>query len=294
MHNERFFDQVLHLIDQDQAPAGLLMLAGGLHLAHQQGGGWPETMATLRSHPLFASLQHDPLNAYCVSRPRGYPGDAALIDVFYDQRPPHPPKTALGGKLFEVSIAFSTAEAVRQRRVHAEGVLAAALRQGKRICVLACGHFREADAFKGQDLSLVTLVDQDPLSLDVVRATHGSSPTIVEANVFRYLRSARGQGAQFDLIYTLGLTDYLDDRAMTLLHRLMRDILAPGGTILLANFLTAHLSAGWMEAVMDWTLIYREADDLAGFARAVGLVPRTWRDQTNSVVWCNMIDEVET
>jgi SAM-dependent methyltransferase len=290
MHNQRFFDQVLHLIDQDQARSALLLLIGGLHLAQQQPGSWPETMANLHGHRLFETLQQDPLNAYCRSRPRGYPGDASLIDSLYDQRPPQPPTSELGGKLFDLAIGFNTAEAVRQRRVHAETVLASALSQGKRICVLACGHFREADAFKGQDLSRVTLVDQDPLSLDVVRAMHGPSPTIIEANVFRYLRTARARGDQFDLIYTLGLTDYLDDRAMLLLHRLMKACLAPGGSVLLANFLTAHISAGWMEAVMDWPLIYREEDELAGFAKAAGLAPQTWRDRTNSVAWCAMRD----
>jgi extracellular factor (EF) 3-hydroxypalmitic acid methyl ester biosynthesis protein len=294
MHNERFFDHVLHLIDSDQVQAGLPMLAGGLHMAHQLGDGWPETKAILREHPLFETLQKDPLNAHSVSRPRGYPGDAGLIDMFYDRQPTQPPKTALGGKLFDISIAFSTAEAVRLRRAHAQIVVAAALEQGQRVCVLACGHFREADAFKGQDLSRFTLVDQDPLSLDVVRAGHGATATIVEANVFRYLRNAVRQGAQFDLIYTLGLTDYLDDRAMALLHRLMKDVMAPGGSILLANFLTAHFSAGWMEAVMDWPLIYRDEVDLADFARAVDLVPQTWRDQTNSVVWCRMAQAATT
>jgi extracellular factor (EF) 3-hydroxypalmitic acid methyl ester biosynthesis protein len=290
MHNQRFFDQVLRLIDANQTQTGLAMLVGGLQIAHQQRESWPQVKAMLRRHPLYETLQADPMNAYSVARPRGYPGDAGLIDILYDQRPPQPPATELGHQLFGLSIAFNAAEAVRQRRAHAEVVLSAALAAGKRICVLACGHFREGDTLKGQDLSGVVLVDQDPLSLKVVRVAHGTTATIIEANVFRYLRSARSSGTQFDLIYTLGLTDYLDHRPMQMLHRLMKHCLAPGGTILLANFLTAHLSAGWMEAVMDWPLICRDESDLAGYAHEIALQPRTWLDSTGTVAWCEMID----
>jgi extracellular factor (EF) 3-hydroxypalmitic acid methyl ester biosynthesis protein len=287
MLDRPFYDQILHLIGLDQVPAGMAMLAGGLHAVRQHSAQWPQAQARLREHPLFETLQLCPMNTHSVSRPRGYAGDAGLIDMLYDRKPPGAP-SELGGKLFNVAIGFSASEAVRQRRAHAETVLAAALQQGKRICVLACGHFREADAWRGHDVSRVTLVDQDPLSLDVVRDAHGASPTIVEANVFRFLRRARSEGQHYDLIYTLGLTDYLDDRAMHLLHRLMKECVAPDGTILLANFLTSHVSAAWMEAVMDWHLICRTEAELANFARTAGLKPRTWCDATSSVAWCEM------
>ena len=75
---------------------------------------------------------------------------------------------------------------------------------------------------------------------------------------------------------------------MQLLHTLMKACLAPGGSILLANFLPHHLATGWMDALMDWQLIYRDEDELAGFAREIGTVPECWRDPTDTIAWCRM------
>jgi extracellular factor (EF) 3-hydroxypalmitic acid methyl ester biosynthesis protein len=192
--------------------------------------------------------------------------------------------------MFEMTVRFQAPEGVRQRRIHAETVVSKAWRRGQRILVLASGHFREGDRLIGQDVSNIVLVDQDPLSLDVVRRNHGSYAEVHEANVFRYLKAAAARGERFDLVYTLGLTDYLDVRAMRLLHKMVRACLAPGGSFLLANFLPNHLGIGWMDAVMDWQLIYRDEAELTGYAGEVGLAARTWRDPTGSVVWCEMVD----
>jgi SAM-dependent methyltransferase len=287
MLNERFFDQALALIESRQIETGLTLLAGHLFAAQNDSFSWSETRATLRSHPLQAVLLEDPFSAYSVRRPRGYPGDAGLIDIIYNKVAPGE-ISPLGRDVFDVTIRFQASEAVRHRRDHAETVVSAAWQAGKRILVLACGHFREGDPLIGQDLGNITLVDQDPLSLDYVRVNHADRVQLHEANVFRYLRAAAGRGETFDLIYTLGLTDYLDARAMQLLHRQVKACLAPGGTFLLANFLPGHLSTGWMDAVMDWHLIYRDGRELESYAREVALRARSWHDPTDSVVWCEM------
>ena len=289
MHSQRFFDQTLDMIQRGGLHAALPMLAGQLYNAQANPATWPETRAALHGHDLHSLLLQDPFTAHSASRPRGYPGDAGLIDLIYDMQSPGG-VSDLGREIFDVTIKFQAPEGVRQRRLHAETVVANAWQQGQRILVLAGGHFREADPLIGNDLSAITLVDQDPLSLDRVRSKHGNAITLVEANVFHYLRRAIKTGQQFDLIYTLGLTDYLDTRSMQLLHKLMKACLALHGTMLLANFVPGHLGAGWMDAVMDWHLIYRDEAELEGFAQEIGLNARTWRDPTDSVVWCEMTD----
>jgi hypothetical protein len=289
MHNQRFFDQTLSLIENGQLTIALPMLVGNLYNAQTAAESWPETRAALHGHPLHQVLMEDPFCAYSASRPRGYPGDAGLIDMIYDKLPAYD-ASALGRTIFDITISFQAPEGVRRRRIHAESVIDRAWRQRKRILVLACGHFREGDTLIGEELFNVVLVDQDPVSLAQVRRKHGSTPEIHEANVFRYLRATAAKGEQFELVYTLGLTDYLDVRAMRLLHRLVRAVLAPRGTFLIANFLSGHLGTGWMDAVMDWHLIYRDEDELEEYAVEVGLTPRTWRDPTGSLVWCEMED----
>ncbi len=289
MHNERFFDQTLDMIKRGAVHVAVPMLTGKLYNAFADPARWAETCASLHRHALHDMLLQDPFTAHSASRPRGYPGDAGLIDLIYDMQPPVG-VSDIGRALFRVTIQFQAPEAVRQRRIEAEQLVAQACRAEQCVLVLACGHFREGDPLSGHDLSRFTLVDQDALSLDRVSARHGGQIEVIAANVFRFLRRAVKQGRTFNLIYTLGLTDYLDRRAMQLLHRLMKSCLAPAGRIVLANFAPNHLGIGWMEAVMDWQLIYRDEAELESYAQEIDLSAKTWRDPTDSVVWCEMTD----
>jgi extracellular factor (EF) 3-hydroxypalmitic acid methyl ester biosynthesis protein len=287
MHNERFFDLTLRAIETGQLDHAYPMLAGKLFADYADADRWPVARQALHNHPLHGVLMEDPYTARAANKPRGYAGDAELIDLIYDRNPPQG-SSPRAVSMFSSSIAFPVAEAVRQRRNYAEQRLSTAWAAGKSICALACGHLREADPLAGRDVSNIVAVDQDGLSLDVVRANHGATIRTEQANVIHYLRNAAKRGEQFDLIYTLGLTDYFDGRAMSLLHRLMRDCLAPDGEIMLANFLPGHLAIGWMDAVMDWHLVYREESELHRHAAEIGMTARTFRDPTDSIAFCEM------
>lgn len=287
MYDKRFYDSTLAMIESDAVEMAVHMLVGQLHAAKAEPQRWSAALEAYLGHPLRSTMLEDPYIARCVTKPRGYAGDAEVIDMIYNKSF-QAETTVRGERIFRQGINFPTAEAVRLRKDAAQAFVGDAVRNGKRILSLACGHFREGDPLIGQDLSTVTLVDQDALSLAVVRQRHGAAVTCHEANVFSFLRGAAARGERFDLIYTLGLTDYLDDRAMALLHRMVAAVMAPGGTFLLANFVPDHLSAAWMEAVMDWHLIYREPEELAAFARAGGFEPTTWLDPTGSIGWCRM------
>jgi extracellular factor (EF) 3-hydroxypalmitic acid methyl ester biosynthesis protein len=285
MHNERFFNSVLEQLEQGRMEAGLHFLAGSLITPEARSAARP----VLRDHELHRVLMEDPYTARAFAKPRGYAGDAVLIDMLYDREPP--PETSLRGRdIFSCTTAFPVAQAVRERRDTAAQLLEQEWRSGKSICALACGHLREADALCGQDLTNIVAVDQDSESLAVVSARHEDRIRTAHANVIHYLRAAANRGESFDHIYTLGLTDYFDDRAMRLLHRLMKSCLNPGGTIRLANFIPSHIAIGWMDAVMDWHLIYRTEADLTAFAAEIGMAARSWIDSTGSIAWCEMED----
>lgn len=283
MQNDTFFDVVSGMIDHGDVVAGLHLLAGSLSSAK----AGEAARNTLRQHKLHKTLMLDPFVAHAFDKPRGYAGDAGLIDLIYDQTPPEG-TCDLGHQLFEVTTAFPVSRAVRERLSHASTTLARKINTGQSVLALACGHLREADGLVGEDLSRLVAVDQDPVSIARIRAVHGDAIATREANVLSYLRAAAREGERFDFIYTLGLTDYFDDRAMSLLHHLMNRCLNPGGSILIANFLPDHIAAGWMDAVMDWQLIYRDETELHGFAAEVEMESRTWRDSTQSIAWCEM------
>jgi hypothetical protein len=66
-----------------------------------------------------------------------------------------------------------------------------------------------------------------------------------------------------DLIYSVGLIDYLiDRRARTLASRLYERV-APGGTLIIGNMNETDLSNLWpMEFITDWHLYYRTEKDM--------------------------------
>ena len=265
---------------------GIDFLAALLGYLRKSDTEWPGAISDLRKHPLFEIILRDPYTAHSYARPRGYPGDAELIDMIYNQHPGGD-VDLLGRELFDRTTAVSATEAVRQRLSMAREILQSAVADGKSICSLACGYLREAEPLAGQDLGRFTAVDLDRRSLDIVRGVHGQAIEIIEANVLNWLRTAAREGRRYDLVYSLGLTDYLTDRQLRLMTRLAAGILAPGGKLLLANF-DEHPWAGYMEAAMDWQLIYRTDDDMASNAEAAGCNYRLFRDKTGHVVFCEM------
>ena len=81
----------------------------------------------------------------------------------------------------------------------------------------------------------------------------------------RRLISGRENLGTFDLIYSLGLFDYLEVAPARQLVGALFEMLKPGGRLVVANFLPMQ-SAAYMEAFMDWHLIYRTPEQLISLA----------------------------
>ena len=128
MHSQRFFDQTLDMINRGGLNAALPMLAGKLYNAHANPETWPETRAALHSHALHSLLLQDPFTAHSASRPRGYPGDAGLIDLIYDMTPPGG-VSDLGREIFGVTIQFQAPEGWAHSRLHPQGRTALSARR---------------------------------------------------------------------------------------------------------------------------------------------------------------------
>jgi hypothetical protein len=148
---------------------------------------------------------------------------------------------------------------------------------------------RELDTLRVQDFTNITAVDQDGLSIELVRGRHPTGLDVRHMNVFAFLRHAISNGDKYDLIYTLGLTDYCDPREMDLLYRLMARCLTDAGTIIVANFTPNHLAQGWLEVCLDWQLTYRDESVMRKHAEENGLVSELWRDDTRSVIYARMM-----
>jgi trans-aconitate methyltransferase len=65
-----------------------------------------------------------------------------------------------------------------------------------------------------------------------------------------------------DVIYSVGLFDYLPDKAAVAVLNWMYTHLAPGGTVIVGNVQPANPTRTYMDVLLDWKLIHRSVDQL--------------------------------
>lgn len=258
--------------DVDETMAALI---SGLHVLRQTVAPdvWKQfTFTVFRNHPLMALLQQDPLTRRVYTKPRGYAGDAAMLDLIYAVEDgvtlaEVEASTELGTRIYACTAHAEAAEAVRiRRRLIAERVNdLAAQRPRPTVLSVACGHLREAarcSAVREGRIGRYVALDQDADSLAVVKRELG--PLGIEplhASV-RDVIVGRVVLAGFDLVYAAGLYGYLPTRVAQQLTRALFEALHPGGRLLIGNYLPNIATAGFMEAALDWWLTYRSKGEL--------------------------------
>lgn len=228
--------------------------------------GWHQR---LREHRIAALLRQEPATGWAFRKPRGYAGDAHLIDFLYEHAASVNElraATPRGRAMNAMVLASPTAVAVQERRRLLARLLDATAERVARpeALVLACGHLREADYATSLDrFDRLVALDQDSESIAAMRRSycHVAALVAVEASIGRMIVRPLVHG-RFDLIYAAGLYDYLDDSTATRLTKGMFSALKPGGRLLFANFCTGVPDYGFMDAFMDWRLILRDETEM--------------------------------
>jgi extracellular factor (EF) 3-hydroxypalmitic acid methyl ester biosynthesis protein len=225
----------------------------------------------VRRHSIMDFLLQDPFTRRSFQKPRGYPGDAELLDMAYlepDAAHTSAEVSALGRQIFEYTSAVPASKAVRERKEVLAREISSVLQRvsSPRVLSVACGHLRELKSLqKLGDPRFAEFIafDQDPISLKTVQ-NHWSYLGVrpVLGGVKHLFQNDIGR---FDLVYAAGLYDYLQtNTAKTLTARLFA-LLNPGGTLLIANFLPDIWESGYMEAAMDWWLLHRTLPEIGAF-----------------------------
>jgi hypothetical protein len=114
--------------------------------------------------------------------------------------------------------------------------------------------------------------DQDELSLAAIRRDY--CPTIpavepVACSVRDVLKGGGEKLGRFDLVYSAGLYDYLPKAVAEALTTRLFTMLNPGGRLLIGNFGAGLDETAFMEAVMDWPLIWRTPEAIADFGAQI-------------------------
>lgn len=256
-----------NLISSNSVDSGLSSLMRGLWKLRRTTGRevWRRLIREGREHPLYGLLQQDPMTDWSFKRPRGYPGDAVLLDHTYEEGPVVEERvqqaTEMGRKIYRWLVTYSGVTGLKERCRFIASLLdatAANVRNAK-VLSLACGHARElawSKAVMQRELRFLG-IDQDRESLETLKSCYGPVHVETEICTVKDLLKNPGRFHGFDLVYSTGLFDYLPDSLAQSLISVMVSMAKPGGRVVIANGFEGVEDAGYIEMFMDWELIYR-------------------------------------
>ena len=272
-------DAALARLHAGEAAAAVVdTLAEGLRWLRDTAAptAWQRSIAAVRAHPLHALLLENPLARRSVHKPRGYAGDAPMLDLLYrgEAALENEPATPLGLALFRRDIATPAAAAARRRlAVMAEHIDAAAeARRGPHVLALGCGHLREAtlsQAVRTGRIGRFVALDQDAASLAVLQVEHAAHAIETLHRSPKATFDGTLPRASFDLIYAVTLYDDLTDRIAHTVTAACFALLRPGGRLVVANTDRDLAEAGYLEACLDWVRFQRDAAGMLRLAHGI-------------------------
>lgn len=240
-------------------------------------------------------FNHGPVWHRSYFKPAGYPGDFEIMNYVYDwQRE--------GADVYEQlmhRVGLDVAECIGTRmhvvrKVIGDVVRAHTGETPARVMSLGCGSAREVELYlKDPDAPQgpisFTLIDQEanalayaydhayPLTLSAKPQAKVQALNVSFTDVLRGGAWLDEAGPQ-DLIYSVGLIDYLIDRRARALAARLYERLAPGGLLIIGNMNETELSNLWpMEFITDWHLYYRTEQDMLAWTEGFAN-PQAWTE----------------
>jgi hypothetical protein len=247
-----------------------------LRRRHLPSSEWRDCIQRIRQTDLLPLVHEDPFTRRAFQKPRGYAGDAVMMDFIYSREEnwPEPEMSPLGRMVFEYTSNADASAGVRARREFIARVLDRTCeKEFKPSCLaIACGHLREAgmsSSVRRRRFADFLAMDADRESLEEVDRCYGRYGVRTQSADIRKLILGRVDLGRFSLVYSTGLYDYLNDKTAQLLTKHLFDMLLPGGRLVIANFQPRIRDIGYMEACMDWSLVYRDRHDMVGLTSLI-------------------------
>ena len=253
----RFYDQVLTEISGGEIHAGINLLVGMLDTVGLQAGSFARAQQELREHSLGQMLRHDPL---CANADTMRQDATAWIRMIADKRTAEG-TSSTGRRLFAATSDLTLSRALRGRRQSFDQRLERAKLGGQETCLLGGG----LEPLPERNSSNITMVSRK----DAAEAFHAAA----KSRIF------------FDFILAPDLADQCEAVTLTDSLRQMRPCLSDGGTIVIAALHPHHIGAGWRRACLNWEPECHDEQSLERAAASAGLTAKTYRDETDCVVW---------
>jgi extracellular factor (EF) 3-hydroxypalmitic acid methyl ester biosynthesis protein len=207
------------------------------------------------------------------SKPRGYAGDFLTIEMIYQNRSAGTGR--IGPLLDRCFLNTPTAMAVRNRRALLAGEIMKCVEAkdgATYVTSLACGPANELfDVFQQLDdprRLQASLLDIDLQALAYVadrrdKARLQNRINLINANlVYLALGRQKLDLTDQDLIYSIGLVDYFNDKFVIKLLNWIHGRLRPGGKAIIGNFHPSNYCKEVMDYVLEWRLIHRSEEEM--------------------------------
>lgn len=211
---------------------------------------------------------------WSMKRPLGYAGDYKIIDDIYRNNP----KTTGFERLFDNYFLMCPISAgVRNRKEDFKRLISNFIKEkhkkNVRIMSLACGPCRDILEMLSTKIAPVESVifdcyDHDARALEYAKELLKpfSNVNFIVENVLRMAATkhiALNIKKRYDIIYSTGLFDYLNDKILTRLIANLKTLLKIDGVLLVSNVRDKYSnpSSHYMEWTGDWDLIYRDDEE---------------------------------
>jgi len=236
-------------------------------------------------------------------KPFGYAGDFKVIDDIYRNQPATVGFDGLWDRYF---LQMTASKATRQRKEELKKIIFNIVKdcsyRNIRIMNLGSGSAREIKELLANDSEgLFSKVTFDCYDFDIRAINYAQQLLNNVSNVNFFQKNAVRLALKkdithevrydYDLIYSSGLFDYLDERVAVRLIANLRKLLKREGKMVIANFGNKYnnSSAGLMEWATEWYLIYRDEDNFTKIFIDAGFSPTDFRiisQKDNVVLHC--------
>lgn len=225
------------------------------------------------------------LSRMVVDKPYGYHGDFFIIDEIYKNKPA---TIGLERCMDNYFLNTGASIATRNRKVDFINYLLKIISESEapvRIMDLASGPCRDVkelfDIVPDDKVVAVDCVDHDINAIqyggDILKSSLSDIKSIkfIQKNAMRIALTKKAEEIfpeKYDVIYSTGLFDYLDDRIAIPLVANLKKLLKEGGVLIISNYRDkwANPSRLYMEWGGGWELIYRTENDFLKVFKEAG------------------------
>lgn len=219
-------------------------------------------------------LKGNSLYGYTYHKPLGYAGDFMLIEKMYQTYVSSDPTCRKWDIYYHTHEAT---KAVRNRKLYFVRLmeeLCADRAETVNILILGSGPTTDVHEFLTRNPQVnVTFdcLDIDQRAIDYAAEKNKkylSMINFIKMNVLRFMPNKN-----YDLIWSAGLFDYLNDRLFTGLISRFKTFLKPNGQMVIGNFSNENPTQRVMEVMGEWFLNHRSGLHLKRLANFAGITP---------------------